>query len=55
MEHSRNAYRAIVGKPDGNRPSGRQRRRWEDNIKVDLRDVDCVPENWIDLAEDTDQ
>ena len=34
------------------RPLGRPRRRWEDNIKMDLREVDCVPRNWIALAED---
>ena len=37
MEQSRNAYRVLVGKPEGKRPIGRQRHRWEDNIKMDLR------------------
>jgi hypothetical protein len=36
-EEKRNAYRILVGKPEGKRPLGRQRRRWEDNIKMDLR------------------
>ena len=55
MDQSRNAYRVLVGKPEGNRPLGRPRRRWEDNIKMDLREVGCDPEEWIDLAEDRDQ
>ena len=52
MEQSRNAYRVLVGKPEGNRPLGRPRRRWEDNIKMNLREVDCDPGEWMDLAED---
>ena len=51
MEQSRNAYRVIVGKSEGKRPLGRPRRRWEDNIKIDLRDVSCDPGVWIGLAE----
>ena len=43
MEQSRNAYRVLVGKPEGKRPLGRPRRRWEDNIKMDLREVGCNP------------
>ena len=39
MEQSRNAYRVLVGKPEGKRPLVRSRRRWEDNIKMDLRGV----------------
>ena len=42
-EQSRNAYRILVGKPEGRRPSGRPSRRWEDNIKMDLREVGCDP------------
>ena len=45
----------LVGKPEGNRPLGRPRRRWEDNIKMDLREVCCDPGELIDLAEDRDQ
>ena len=48
---SRNAYRVLVGKPEGKRPLGRPRHRWEDNIKMDLREVGCVLGEWIDLAE----
>ena len=44
-----------MGKPEGKRPIGRPRRRWEDNIKMDLREVGCDPGEWIDLAEDSDQ
>ena len=43
MEQLRNAYRVLVGKPESNRPLGRPRRRWEDNIKMDFREVDCDP------------
>ena len=55
MEQSRNAYRVLVGKPEGKRPLGKQRRRWEDNIKMDLREVGCGLGDWIALAEDRDQ
>ena len=44
-----------MGKPEGKRPLGRPRRRWEDNIKMDLRAVVCDPRDWIALAEDRDQ
>ena len=54
MEQSRNAYRVLVGRPEGKRPLGRPRRRWEDNIKMDSREVGCSPREWIDLAEDRD-
>ena len=55
MGQSKNAYRVLVGKPEGKRPLGRPRRRWEDNIKMDLREVGCDPGEWINLAEDRDQ
>ena len=55
MEQSRNASRVLVAKPEGKRPLGRPRCRWEDNIKMDLREVGCDPGEWIDLAEDRDQ
>ena len=41
MEQSRNAYRVLVGEPEGKRPLGRPRHRWEDNIKMGLREVGC--------------
>ena len=55
MEQSRNAYRVLVGKPEGMKPSEGPRCRWENNIKMDLREVGCDPGEWIDLAEDKDQ
>jgi hypothetical protein len=55
MGEKGNAYRILVGKADGKRPLGRPRRRWVDNINIDLREIgwDCV--NWIDLAQDRGQ
>ena len=50
MEQSRNAYTVLVGKPEGKRPLGRPRRRWDDNIKMDLREVGCDPGDWIALC-----
>jgi hypothetical protein len=41
-----------VGKPEGKRPFGRPRYRWEDNIKLDLQEVRCVDMDWMDLAQD---
>ena len=55
MGLSRNGYRVLVGIPEGKRPLGRPRRRWEVNIKMDLREVGCDPGDWIGLAEDRDQ
>ena len=55
MQQSRNSYRILVGKPEGKRPLGRPRRRWEVNIRMDLREVGCDPGEWIDLAEDRDK
>jgi hypothetical protein len=51
----RNAYRIFVGNPEGNRPLGRPRRRWVDNIKVDLREIGWDGMDWIYLAEDWEQ
>ena len=45
-------YRALVGKPGEKRPLGRPRRRWEDNIKVDLQEVGFGGMDWIELAQD---
>jgi 3-oxoacyl-ACP reductase-like protein len=44
----------LVGKPEGKKPLGRSRRRWEDNIKMDLQEVGCVGMDWIGLAQDRD-
>jgi hypothetical protein len=52
---STNAYRILVGKPEGKRPLGRTRCRWLDNIKVHLRKIGWDGMDWIDLAQDSDQ
>jgi hypothetical protein len=48
----RGAYRVFAGRPDGKRPLGRPRRRWEGNIKIDLREIELDGANWIQLAQD---
>jgi hypothetical protein len=48
-------WRILVGKPEEKRPAGRPRRRWVDNIKMDLRDIKWDGMDWIDLAHDRDQ
>jgi hypothetical protein len=54
MEEKRNAYRLLVGKPDGKRPPGRQRSRWVDDIKMDLLEIGWGDVDWIGLAQDRD-
>jgi hypothetical protein len=49
------SYRILVGKPERKRSLGRRRRRWEDNMKMDLREIEWGGVDWIDLAEDRDQ
>jgi hypothetical protein len=51
----RNAYRILMGKPEGKTPLGRPRRRWMNNIKIDLREIGWDGMDWIDLAQDRDQ
>ena len=51
----RGVYRVLVGKPEGKRPLERARRRWEDNIKMDLQEVGCGGMDWIDLVQDRDR
>ena len=51
----RDVYRVLVGKPEGRRPLGRPRRRWEDNIRMDLRVVGCGCVDWMELAQDRDR
>jgi len=51
----RGVYRVLVGKPEGSRPLGRPRRRWVDNIRMDLQQVGCGYMDWIGLAQDRDR
>ena len=55
MGEEREVYRFLVGKPEGKRPLGRPRRRWVDNIRMDLQDVGCGYMDWIGLAQDRDR
>jgi hypothetical protein len=50
-----NTYRILLGKPEGKRPLGKPRRRWMDNIKIDLRVIGWEGVDWIDVAQDRDQ
>jgi hypothetical protein len=52
MGEGRGVYRVLVGRSEGKRPMGRPRRRWEDNIKMDLREIRNDGANWIQLAQD---
>jgi hypothetical protein len=54
MGERRGVYRVLVGKPEGKKPLGRPRRRWEGNIKMDLQEVVCGGMDWIELAQDRD-
>ena len=55
MEERTGIYRVLVGKPDGSRPLGRPRHRWEDNIMINLQEVGCGGMEWIELAQDRDR
>ena len=55
MGEKSGVYRVLMGKPGGKRPLGRPRRRWDDNIKMDLEEVGCGGMEWIELAEDRDK
>jgi len=55
MGERRGIYRVLVGKPEGKRPLGRPRHRWEDNILLDLQEVGCGGVDWIELALDSDR
>jgi hypothetical protein len=55
MVETRNAYRILVKQPEGMRPLGRPRHRWEDNIKIDLREIGWDGMDWIVLVRDKDQ
>jgi hypothetical protein len=52
MGEGRGVYRDLVARPEGKRPLGRPRRRWEDNINLDLREIGIDGANWIQLAQD---
>jgi len=54
MVEGRGVHGVLVGKPEGKRPLGRPRRRWEDNIKMDLQEVGGVCGDWMELAQDRD-
>ena len=54
MGEMRGVYRVLVGKPEGKRSLGRTRRRWEDNSKMDLQEMECGGMDWIELAQNTD-
>jgi hypothetical protein len=55
MVEVRGAYNILVGRPEGRRPLGRPRRRWEDNIKIYLREIGFGDVDWIHLAQDRDR
>ena len=55
MGKRRGVYRVLVSKPEGKRPLGRPRCRWEDNIKIDFQEVGCGGMDWIKLAQDRDR
>jgi hypothetical protein len=55
MGEKRDVHRVLVGKPEGKRPLGRPRRKWEDNIKLDLQEVGGCCKDWMELAQDRDR
>jgi hypothetical protein len=55
MGEVRGAYNIVIGKPEGRRPLGRPRHRWEDNIKMDIREIGFGDVDWIHLAQDRDK
>jgi hypothetical protein len=55
MGERRGVLRVLVGKPEGKRPLGRNKRRWEDTIKMNLRKVGCGVMDWIELAQERDR
>ena len=54
MEESRNAFKILTGNPTGKSPLGRSRRRWEDNIRMDLKEIGINTRNWVDFIQDRD-
>jgi hypothetical protein len=55
MGEERNVYKVLMGKPEEKRPLGRPRRRWEDGIRMDLREIGFGDVDWIQLAQDRDR
>jgi hypothetical protein len=55
MGGERNVYRVFSGKPEGKRPLGRPRRKWEDRVRIDLREIGSESVDWIQLAQDRDR
>jgi hypothetical protein len=55
MGERRNGYRVLVGKPEGRRPMGRPRRKWENNIRMDLQEAGCGCVDWMELAQNRDR
>jgi hypothetical protein len=55
MGEESNVYKVLMGKPEGKRPLGRPRHRWEDGIRMDLREIVCGSVDWIQLAQDWDR
>jgi hypothetical protein len=51
----RGVYRVLVGKPEGRRPLGKPRRKWEDNMRMDIQEVGWGAVDWIDMAQDRDR
>ena len=54
MEEGRSAFKILTGKPIGNRSLGRPRRRWEDDIRINLEEIGIIAGNWVDSAQDRD-
>ena len=54
MKEGRSAFKMLTGKPAGKMPLGRSRRRWEDNIRIDLKEIGTNTRNWLDSTQDRD-
>jgi hypothetical protein len=54
IEEGRSVFKILSGKPTGKRPLGRPRHRWEDNIRMDLKEISIYTRNWVDSAQDRD-